>query len=133
MAAGSWQLAVGSLQFSKMGVYEYVDRGVALRDEEGLFVNVKWVRVNKGTRAEPKVRCRLVAQELAYGQRQDELYANTPALSTVKLTMLHDVEKGAFRKLMALDVKCAFLYGKARRSIYIELPTQDPQFGKKAR
>ena len=31
---------------------------------------------------------------------------------------------------MVMDVKCAFLYGKMKRNIYIELPTQDERYGK---
>ena len=30
---------------------------------------------------------------------------------------------------MVLDVKRAFLYGKARRDIYIKLPPEDPKYG----
>ena len=30
---------------------------------------------------------------------------------------------------MLLDVKCAFLYGRMRRTVYIELPRQDPRYG----
>ena len=30
---------------------------------------------------------------------------------------------------MVLDVKCAFLYAKTQRSIYIELPSRDPRAG----
>ena len=32
---------------------------------------------------------------------------------------------------MVMDVKCAFLYGRMRRNIYIELPTQDERYGDK--
>ena len=59
-------------RFSKMGVYEHVDRQEAMRDPDGIFVNVKWVRVNKGTKQKPQIKCRLVAQELGYGTRMDE-------------------------------------------------------------
>ena len=30
---------------------------------------------------------------------------------------------------MSLDVRCAFLYAEAQRTIYIELPVQDEQYG----
>ena len=30
-------------------------------------------------------------------------------------------------KLMVLDIKKAFLYGDMRRSVYIELPPEDPR------
>ena len=60
-------------RFTKMGVYDYVSREEAMADPDGKFVKVKWVRTNKGTPKEQEVKCRLVAQELGYGQRMDEL------------------------------------------------------------
>ena len=35
-------------------------------------------------------------------------------------------EKGAKRSIMLADVETAFLYGDARRSLYVELPPEDP-------
>ena len=116
-------------RFAKMSVYKYADRATAMSDPEGIFVKVRWVRVNKGTKDKPQMKCRLVAQELAYGTRMDEMFANTPSLSCVKLAMLYAAEERKMRKLMVLDVKSAFLYGAARRKIFIELPTADPKSG----
>ena len=121
--------AVELERFAKMGVYGYAERTTAMSDPEGVFVKVKWVRINKGTQQDPQIKCRLVAQELAYGVRMDELYANTPSLSCVKMAMVYAGQQDRHRKLMTLDVQSAFLYGEARRIIYIELPTADPQFG----
>ena len=61
-------------RFCKIGVYEYVSRAEAEKDETGKFVKVKWVRTKK----EHGGRCRLVAQELGYDGRLDELFAGTP-------------------------------------------------------
>ena len=47
-------------RFCKMGVYVYVSRAEAEKDETGEFVKVNWVRTKKGD----GVPCRLVAQEL---------------------------------------------------------------------
>ena len=116
-------------RFRDMKVYEYVPRDLAVNDVEGKFVKVKWVRVNKGTPQEPLVKCRLVAQELGYGQRMDELFSGTPSLLSLRLVLVHAVKGGGRRSLMVLDVKCAFLYGECRRVIYVELPTQDPRHG----
>ena len=116
-------------RFRDMNVYEYVPREQAIHDEGGKFVKVKWVRVNKGTTQQPMVKCRLVAQELGYGQRMDELFSGTPSLVALRLTLLHAVLGGGRRCLMILDVKCAFLYGECKRVIYIELPLQDPRHG----
>ena len=119
-------------RFKKMGVYDYETRAVAMNDELGEFVKVKWVRTNKGTPMDPEVRCRLVAQELGYGQRMDELFAGTPSLMAVKL-ILHHAGKGRPEQgIMVLDVKCAFLYGQIRRRVYIELPQQDSRSADKS-
>ena len=72
-------------RFCKMRVYEYATRTQAEQDYEGKFVKVRWVRVKKGT----GVRCRLVAQELRYGQRLDELFAGTPSLAAVRMALTH--------------------------------------------
>ena len=101
-------------RFVEMDVYEYVDKQKALEDVEGKFVKVKWVRTNKGTVDEPKVRCRLVSQALGFGERLDELFAGTPSLGAVRLAIAFACrreEGGPKLDIMILDVKCAFLYG----------------------
>ena len=111
-------------RFCKMGVYEYASREEAENDTMGKFVKVKWVRTKKGE----GVRCRLVAQELGYGERLDELFAGTPSLGSVRMALTHAMRK-PHHKIMVMDVKCAFLYGEIRRNVYIELPHTDPRFG----
>ena len=113
-------------RFKKMGVYTYENRQVAANDPEGKFVKVKWVRTKKGG----GVRCRLVAQELGFGERMDELFAGTPSLGVSRLAMALACRRSHVpRKVMIMDVKCAFLYGHIKRKVYIELPPQDPKFG----
>ena len=114
-------------RFKQMGVYTYVRRSEAVSDPDGTFVKVKWVRTNKGTVEQPHIKCRLVAQELGYGQRIDELFSGTPSLMSMKMAIVHAAKGG--RGIMVMDVKCAFLYGDCRRRIYIELPRQDPKHG----
>jgi hypothetical protein len=117
-------------RFRDRQVYSYVDRNEAMRDKEGKFVKTRWVRINKGSKLVPRVRCRLVAQELAHGKKDDELYAGTPSLSTMKLLLSwYCTNWKEDDVIKIIDVKCAFLYGEARRRIYIELPRQDPQSG----
>ena len=111
-------------RFCKMGVYEYASREEAENDSMGKFVKVKWVRTKKGE----GVRCRLVAQELGYGERLDELFAGTPSLGSVRMALTHAMKK-PHHKVMVMDVKCAFLYGDIRRNVYIELPHTDPRYG----
>ena len=110
-----------------MGVYSYVSRSEALNDPDGSFVKVKWVRTNKGTAAQPNIRCRLVAQEMGYGQRIDEFFSGTSSLMSTKMAIVHAAN--GRRGIMVMDVKCAFLYGVCRRRIYIELHRQDPKHG----
>ena len=105
-----------------MRVYEYVDR-------ESLPVNanlvkVKWVHVNKGTTRNSNVRCRLVAQEFNDGSNRDELFAGTPPLYIMRiiLSIYATASNHEANKIMILDVKGAFLYGSAKRDIFIELP-----------
>ena len=81
-------------RFRKMGVYSYVPKEHAEQDMEGTFVRTKWVRIDKGTPASPKVRCRLVAQGLGFGERMDELFAGTPSLSAVKMALANASIKG---------------------------------------
>ena len=69
-------------RFEKMQVYRYENRQETEMDDEGKFVKVKWVRVNKGCKTNPKIRCRLVAQELAYEERIVEFLAGALCLSS---------------------------------------------------
>ena len=61
--------------FEERQVYHHVLPSVAQADPEGKFIGVCWVDVNKGTKEVPRVRSRLVGQELAHGERRDDLYA----------------------------------------------------------
>ena len=115
-------------RFKKMGVYSYVSRSEALNDPDGSFVKVKWVRTNKGTAAQPNIRCRLVAQEIRNGQRiRRTLLRHTFAVA-MKMAIVR-AAMGRGWAIMVMDVKCAFLYGVCRRRVYIELPRQDPKHG----
>ena len=108
-----------------MGVCSYVSRSEGLNDPDDSFVKVMWVRTNRGTAAQPKIRCWLVAQELVYGQRIDKLFSGTPSLRSTKMAIVH----AAKESIMVMDVKCAFLCGVCRRRIHIELPCEDSKHG----
>ena len=105
-------------------------RHQAVSDPEGKFIGVRWVDTNKGTSEEPEVRSRLVGQEFATGPRRDELYAPTPPLAAARLLLSLCASKGrrgmGSWRILLLDVKKAFLYGKISRNVYIELPQEDP-------
>ena len=56
----------------------------------------------------------------------DELFSDTPSLSAVKIALAHASTKEKRKKLLVMDVKCAFLHAPTKRKIYIELPSRDP-------
>lgn len=60
-------------RFNRMRVHDHVSGGVARNIETAKPVKVKWIRTNTGSEDKPEVGCRLVAQELLYGERLDEL------------------------------------------------------------
>jgi len=96
----------------------------------GKVVGVRWVDVLKGE----IVRSRLVAQEFAGNDDRDDLFAATPPLSASKYILSEvasrsDSGTNSWR-IMVLDVKRAFLYGYIEEEIFIELPPEDPMYGK---
>ena len=115
--------------FEEFGVYETELRSVAENDEEAKFIGVRWVDVNKGTAENPEVRSRLVGQEFAAGQARDDLFAATPPLAAARMMVSGLASRGragpGSHRLMILDIKKAFLYGKIRRKVFIELPAED--------
>ena len=93
------------------------------------MISIKWVITNKGTEEYPISKARLVAREFNTGDKRGELFAGTPclmAMRTVISRVMTKCENGTRRSIMLADVKTAFLYGDARRSLYVELPPEDP-------
>ena len=111
--------------FDKQNVYTRVPRWWADSDPEGVKVGVRWVDRLKGE----EVRSRLVAQEFS-SRDKDGLFAATPPLGAARSMVSMVASQGAGGpggwKVMLLDVKKAFLYGDITRSVYIELPEEDP-------
>jgi len=97
-------------------------------------VSTKWVDLNKGTRTDPDIRCRLVARDFKPKGEKDrvDLFAATPPLEAKKFLFMHAVQENARRrrtgrpriKIMMIDVKKAHLNGflKPGERAYIELP-----------
>ena len=82
---------------------------------------------NKGTEEHPNAKARLVAREFNTGDKRGELFAETPGLMATRTVISRAaMENGAKRSIMLADVKTAFLYGDARRSLYVELAPEDP-------
>lgn len=92
--------------FRKMGVYPYADGEEPRRDAQGKLVKVKWVRMNIGTHQHPEIGCRLVAQELGYDERLDELCAGTPWFIVVKLLLQKVAHNMESMGILVLAVRC---------------------------
>ena len=94
-------------------------REQAQRDPDGKIVGTRLVFVRKGD----KVRCRLVAQELAGSDKREDVYAGTPPLSSTRYLLSDSVSRGRGNKrgkLFVVDVKRPFLHGYCTRSVYPE-------------
>ena len=115
-------------RFRELNVYRHVSQEEAHQDPDGVIVDVRWVIVNKGSASEPNIRCRLVCREFADKGNRDDLFAGTPSLMTIRVILSLLAKRAANENDIAgmiVDVKGAFLYGKAKRNIYIWLPEED--------
>ena len=90
---------------------------------ETKVIGSRWVVVNKGTTADPKVKARLVCQEFAR-TRTLEHFSGAPGLAAVKIILAELASRREGRCLMVCDITGAFLYGKARRSVAVRLPPE---------
>jgi len=118
--------------FNEMKVKRYASQEEFWNDPFAKLIGTTWVDTNKGTKELPDVRSRLCAQEFAKDDPRDDLFAATPPLLGVKLILSLGAScrfRRFTKRLMVLDVKRAFLYGDAVRSIYTKLPPEDPRHG----
>ena len=71
-----------------------------------------------------------MGQEFSGKEQRDDLFAATPPLAATRTLLSLAASKGGSEqkahRLMIIDVKEAFLYGLTTRSVYIELPSEDP-------
>ena len=67
----------------RMKVYEVVPKHEVDHDNS-VLIGSRWVITDKGTLEKPVAKARLVAQEFAGNTLQDELFAGTPNLTSVK-------------------------------------------------
>ena len=99
--------------FKERGVYHHVLR------REGKCIGVRWVDVNKGSQEVP-----------ANGQGCDDMYAPTPPLAAARYLQSECASRGkqgpGNHRILLLDIKKAFLHGEISRTVYIELPSEDP-------
>ena len=70
-----------------------------------------------------------MAREFNNGDKRGELFVGIPGLMAMGAEISGAMTKrvkGTRRAIMLADVKTAFLHGDARRSLYVELPHEDP-------
>ena len=87
----------------------------------------RWVDVNKGDTANPQVRSRYVAKEIAT-YKTDQFDAVTPQFEASRLTLSHTASgrthgRGG-RKLLIMDARKAHLHAPSKREIYVDLPPE---------
>ena len=107
-----------------MGVWEKVPRSRCIAETGRPRVGTRWVDVNQGDGSQPKVRSRLVAQELKK-DNDFELFVATPPTEYVKylVSRVASTQKSASPTcLMVQDVKGAFFYAPSTRPIFGALP-----------
>ena len=113
---------VGYMQ--KERLWDVVPREMA---EGQRITTVKWVDTNKGTDANPEIRCRLVARDFKGPEKdREDLFAATPPWELKRLLMSHaaDTSRGKVRKMLLIDVKKAHLNSVCWEDVYIELPAE---------
>ena len=108
---------------------EHVLEGVSLKEamaSGGKLVNCRWVNCNKQDTQNPKVRGRLVAQEVNTGQAQDEFYAAAPPLEGKRVLFSRWAKEQTYEgkklKLHFLDVRKAYFNARPVRDLYVRLP-----------
>ena len=117
----------------EIGVGEEVDESECLEVTGKQPVSTKWVRLNKGSEAEPLVRARLVARDFKVkGDDREGLFAAMPPLEAKKMLfrmaakdkLVWRKARRMRRKLFFVDVKKAHLNGKVpdKTSAYVRLP-----------
>jgi len=117
--------------FKERDVYEKVKLSECWEATGKNPIGVKWVDINKGDKANPNYRSRLVAMEFKTNERP-EWYAATPPSECLKL-MLHKMTMSRRAKLMYADVSRAYFYAKASRPVYVKIPAEDWEEGDEER
>ena len=114
-----------------MKVYSKVPISQCVKETGKRSIGTRWIDVNKGDKAHPKHRSRLVAQELAT-HKQPELFAATPPIEYVRYLVSRCASSQWCNKrtcLMIQDVKKAYFFAKATRRVYVALPWEDTNPG----
>ena len=110
--------------FRKMRVYTKVHKSVA---RGHTIISTKWLDTNEGDEATPNYRSRLVGCESALDKRLD-LFSATPPLETLKYLIARVAQNQNGPKpwrLATIDVRRAYFYALARRTVFVKIPKED--------
>ena len=117
--------------FHKLGVY-----GTVSRDHQeasgGQILGVRWVDANTGDALDINYGSRLMGREFNVG-RDVALYASTPPLEALRLIVSYAAthsRTGRRPMIMINDERRLYVYAKIHRDVNIELPKEDPDYGK---
>ena len=107
------------LQYFCSVVFRGVSLEEAINDQGGKVVGCRWGNCNKGDAREPDVRCRLVAQEVNYGDgATDAFYAATPPLEAKRLLFSQWATErnrgGKHLKISCVEIRKAYFNGRPK-------------------
>ena len=94
-----------------MRVYEYSTIEQCRKATGRPPVGVRWVDTNKGDRARPNYRARLVAKDYRVEARPD-LFAATPLTECMRLLASKAAENKSY-KMLYIDISRAYFYAKS--------------------
>ena len=108
-------------------IYMRVPRSMCYTETEKAPIKTGWADTNKGTAADPNIRCRWVAKEFNAGPRPD-LYAGTSPIEGVRSVVSQVASTGRRDTVLTIiDVRRAYFYAAAQRRVFVELPPEDYQ------
>ena len=110
---------------------EHVWEGVPMDEvklqPDAIVVGTRWVMCNKGDIANPDMRARLVAQEVAH-EREDSYFAAPPPLEAKRALISQMASErtrgGVPLKISLVDVRKAYFNGIPTRNLYVRLPPE---------
>ena len=111
----------------KRGVWRKVPRSLAVRNGWKIIAT-RWIDTNKGDKANPNYRSRLVAKEFNDGA-QEGLFAATPPLEALRLLVsdaatITEEHQQSDKVIMLNDVARAFFEAPMTRQVCVELPLE---------
>ena len=118
----------------KTPLYVKVRREEAARAGKAI-IPVRWVDTKKGTEGKPNFRSRIVAQEFKRNQPRDldhELFSAMPPIEAIRMVVSAAASAGrrcTTKCVMVADVRRAYFHAKARREVFVEIPSEDMEPG----